>query len=150
MIRLVKENDLDKILEIEMESFSSPWLRKDFLYELNENPYASLYLLEKDDEIVAYADLWIVFERSELSNIAVKSNFRHQGYASELMEFVIKESEKKSCEYMFLDVRVSNTPAINLYRKYNFQDLRIKKGYYNDNYEDALEMVCVLNGEEYA
>ena len=67
MIRKMKISDLDRIMEIEEQCFRDDvWSRSQYLYELQENPYASLWVLtDKDGTIAGYYDLWTIFERAE-------------------------------------------------------------------------------------
>ena len=146
MFRKMEEKDLDTILGIENEVFHGRWNKNHFLYELNENEFANLYVLEIEDKIVGYFDLWITFETAQISTIAVKKDAQSKGYGSILMNEMISLANKNLCETLMLEVRVSNTIAIHLYEKYGFIKMNIRKGYYNDNQEDAIVMAKALGG----
>ncbi len=133
--------DLPEVLQIEEESFASHWGEKDFRFEMTENPYAKLYVLRKDGKIVAYCDIWIIFERMEVASIAVAKDYRKQGLGYQIMQFIDQKGIENGCEFAFLEVRESNLPARELYKKCGYIDLRVKRDYYQDNHEDAYEMM---------
>ena len=85
MIRKMKKSDLNEILEIERLCFDDAWSRKDYEYELYDNPYAQLWVMIEDDRIVGYYDLWITFEQAEIANIAVLPDYQHRGLGQQLM-----------------------------------------------------------------
>ena len=141
------EADLPRILELEEICFSdSPWPRKEYLYELHENPFSCLQVIEEAGVIAGYIDWWILYDKAQLANIAVDPAYRGRGYAKTMLEACIKDAEEKGCETLSLEARVSNVPALALYRSYGFIDAAIRKRYYEDG-EDAILMVLPLGGE---
>ena len=74
IIRRMIDKDLDVIDELEKEIFTSPWSRSEYLYGIHVNPYGNPHVLIEDDEIVAYFDYWIIFDRAEIATIGVKKN----------------------------------------------------------------------------
>ena len=149
MIRRMTEADLPAVLELENKLFpASPWPERQFLYELNGNPYAAIYLIEQDSVIAGYVDLWIMFEQAEIADIGVAAEYQNKGLGSRLMKYVINEAIKAGCENLTLEVRVSNAPAIALYEKYGFINVAVRKHYY-ENGENANLMLKPLGGLEY-
>ncbi len=147
MIRRTVREDLPGIYEMELELFpNSPWPQDSFRYELEENPFAVLFTAEEDGEIAGFADLWITYDNAQLADIGVAKKYQRRGIAGQLMDRCIEESKKNGCEYLTLEVRVSNDPAIALYRKYGFIQAAVRKGYY-ENGEDAWLMVLPVGGE---
>ncbi len=146
MIRRMTSEDLDTIDLLEKEIFSSPWPRKEYEYEIHENPYANPYVVIKNGEIVAYFDFWIIFDRAEIATIGVKEAYRKQGYGQMMMDFICKQAEEAKCENISLEVRVSNEKAIKLYEKNGYIQINIRKNYYDDNHEDAYLMMKPLGG----
>ena len=144
MIREMTINDLDEVLEIEKESFLTPWKKEDLLYELKDNPYSTYYVYLEDNKLVGYVGLWVTFDSSQIVNIAVKEEYRHRGIGQKLLDKAIWKAETDNCEFMCLEVRISNQQAINLYEKNGFILVNVKKGYYVDNHEDANYMVKAL------
>ncbi len=145
MMRKVLASDLDKICEIESKSFVSAWNKGQFEYELNENPYSNLYLLEDEDtkDIIGYFDLWVIFERAEIATIAVNPKYRKMGYGDILMEKIEEIAMEELCETISLEVRVDNVEALGLYEKHGFITINTKEGYYKEDgkFTDAYFMM---------
>lgn len=139
--------DLDKILEIEKEAYQKPWLEKDYLYELKENPFAYYFKVVEKDEIIGYYGFWITFETAQLCKITIKRKFQGLKIAHILMEDLEKRIRLAHCENITLEVRVSNQKAINLYQKHGFIIVSTRKNYY-ENHEDAYLMIKELNYDE--
>ena len=136
----VSHSDLDKILEIENESFIKPFKKENFLYELNENPFSRFYKLVINNEIIGFLLLYVTFDSSSIVQIAIKKDKRNQGFAGFLLRNVEKLLIKEEVSFITLEVRVSNIPARKLYKKLGYEEINIKKGYYEDG-EDAIYMV---------
>ena len=98
-------------------------------YELNK--IAKIYL--KDEKIIAFISYVISFERAELNYIFVDPFYREQHIASILMEDMIKDCSEKGVVTLDLEVNSLNEKAINLYQKYQFKIINIRKKYYNGN-----------------
>jgi ribosomal-protein-alanine N-acetyltransferase len=146
MIRRMNEEDLDAVVQMEKDLFPSGcWPKKEFLYEMQENPFAWLLVLEEEGEIQGYGDLWIMYEQAQIANIAVARSWQGQGKGSELLQAMIALAAEKGCETMSLEVRLSNSRALALYEKYGFIQANIRKNYYEDG-EDANLMIKPLGG----
>lgn len=146
MIRKAADRDLEQILEIEEHCFTSRWTKEMFLYELHENAFGHLYVLEEEHEIVGFIDFWTTFECCQLANIAVHPNHQGKGCSRVLMNRMLEVAEKEQCESVMLEVRPSNDAARALYNSYEFIEVNIRKGYYSDNGEDAIVMCKALGG----
>ncbi|MDD6711545.1 ribosomal-protein-alanine N-acetyltransferase [Sharpea azabuensis] len=138
LLRAMAVNDLDQIIVLEHQLFSSPWSKEDYLYELSSNPYAKYYVLE-DDKIIGYVGMWITYETAQITTIGIAKERQGQGLSKLLMNKV--DGETRDCEAITLEVRVSNTRAIRLYESYGFRKEAIRKDYYLDNHEDAYLMM---------
>lgn len=141
MIQKMEVNDLEHIVELEQQCFTSPWSKDDFLYELNENPFGYYVVLKEQDQITGYLGLWMDEERAQITTIGVDPKHRSKGYAKALMEHMLDVCSKRGVQMYSLEVRVSNTPAIALYERYGFKKVGIRKAYYKDNHEDAYLMI---------
>lgn len=143
MIRKLRHSDLDQVMEIEEKCFHDAWKRKDYEYEINDNPYAQLWVLVVDDRVIGYYDLWVTFEQAEVANIAVLPEYQHKGYGKQLMKHLEQKAMENGCETIGLEVRVSNADAIRLYESQGFSVINTKPGYYKSNgtYEDAYRMM---------
>lgn len=146
MIREMKLSDIDEVLELEKEIFTDPWTKEMFQSEVGENTLAKSYVLIEDDKIIGYSSMWKLFENADITNIAVKEEYRNKGYGKLLLETLLNECKRQDTEYVHLEVRVSNENAISLYKSYGFETINIRKGYYEDNHEDAYVMILDLGG----
>ena len=142
----MNEADLPRVLEIEKRCFpASPWSREEYLYELNENPFSNLQVREENGEIAGYIDWWILYDKAQIANIGVDPAYRSRGFAKEMLEACVKDANEKGCETLSLEARVSNEPALSLYRSFGFIDAAVRRRYY-ENGEDAILMVLPLGG----
>ena len=133
--------DIDGVLKIEQEAFSLPWTRDAFVQEMTTNLHAYYLVAEdQDQQIVGFCGMWLVMDESHITNVAVTEQVKGQGIGEGLMREAIRVGKETGAVLMTLEVRVSNTIAQNLYRKLDFQNGGIRKGYYSDNLEDALVM----------
>lgn len=131
MIREMLESDIDAVLEIEEDCFVDAWNYNHFVYEIKFNPCSSVWVMENEEkEIVGYVDLWILFERAEIANIAIKKDQQGKGLGFKLMQHIEQLAIEAMCETISLEVIVSNKSAIDLYKKCGFEIINIKKGYY--------------------
>ncbi|WP_195262736.1 MULTISPECIES: ribosomal protein S18-alanine N-acetyltransferase [unclassified Clostridium] len=146
---LMNENDVDGVLDITNLCFSTPWSKSSITGELN-NPLAK-YIVAKDIEtnlIVGFVGVWIVVGEADITNIAVHPNYRKLGIGSKLLSCLIDLCEDLNCSLVNLEVRVSNISAQNLYKKFSFIENGLRKGYYEDNKEDALLMTYFYNKKQ--
>ena len=90
--------------------------------------------------LVGYAGLWLMVDEAHITAIAVAPAYRGFGIGELLMLGMIDISQDIGAQYLTLEVRVSNTLAQNLYRKYGFKETGVRRRYYSDNNEDALIM----------
>ena len=100
------------------------------------------YYCAKDDNnnIVAYAGTWHIIDEGHITTIAVKKSHLRKHIGESLIVKILEDCYNEGVKYLTLEVRTSNTAAIGLYSKYGFNSLGTRKGYYQDNNEDALIM----------
>ncbi len=133
-------NDLDRILEIEAQSYKTPWSRRAFTSEITENSYAHYFVARHEGKIVGYVGMWVILEEAHITNIAVDPAYRRQRVGQRMLEAMFEKAKEYGATRMTLEVRVSNYGAQNLYRKLGFVDRGTRKGYYTDTNEDAIIM----------
>lgn len=131
-------NDIDQIENIEKECFIDPWPKEAFVRELT-NDISAFYVLKDEDNIIGYYGLWYMFENADLVNIAVAKSYQGNKYGELLLNDAINRCKDKNVEFLHLEVRVDNNVAINLYKKYDFVEVRKREGYYNGT--DGIDMV---------
>ena len=100
------------------------------IYDIENNPFTNYYIYRIEGKIVAYINYQVMYERSELININVLEEFQNKGIASLLMEYMFRDLKNKNTLDITLEVRIDNIKAINLYKKYDFKEISIRKGYY--------------------
>ena len=145
-IRKMTEADLPMVMEIENLCFISPWTENQFLYEMHDNPFANLWVIELSNaslglkSVCGFVDYWQTFDSGTICQIAVHPELHHNGIGSQLLEEVIDDAYAKKVRNITLEVRKSNEKAINFYKKFGFIYSHVKEGYYADG-EDALYMM---------
>lgn len=144
MIEQMTIDDLQDVCQLEEILFTSSWKMNDFLYELNDNPYSCYFVYKLNNKVIGYIGEWITFEQAQITTLGVDPEYQGQGIATSLLEHAILIANQKQCEIMSLEVRVSNIVALNLYKKLGFEIVNIRKGYYQDNHEDAYLMIKPL------
>ena len=90
--------------------------------------------------MIGFAGCWISFEEAQVTNIALTAMQRGRGYGRLLMCALMRAAAERGVERMTLEVRPSNLPARRLYERLGFVEIGIRKGYYQDNNEDAILM----------
>lgn len=132
--------DLDRVLEIDRQSFSIPWTARSYRFELERNPTSQLFVAEREGEVVGYIGLWELVEEGHISTLAVHPAHRRQGIASRLIETGLRALAEREIEMASLEVRESNQAAQELYARFGFEVVGRRRAYYRDNREDALIM----------
>jgi ribosomal-protein-alanine N-acetyltransferase len=196
-------NDIAEVEVIERQSFSSPWSRRAYEYDLGENPLAHYFVVRQEPAtadgasglaglgqphrpgwwdrvatamhairgalhlglrgpggraggsrsrapVLGFAGVWMAVGEAHLVTIAVAPQWRRLGLGELLLVNALGLARQLGASAVFLEVRLSNAEAKRLYEKYGFTVGRIRKGYYSDNGEDALEMVVQgIDGVQY-
>ena len=147
-IATINRTDLEPILAIEQLSFKWPWGRISFEGELScQN--ACNYVVKSADtdnefQIVAYAFLRRVEDELHILKIAVAPAQRGHGLATWFLNHCFIMGARQGTNFVFLEVRPSNTPAIELYQKLGFAEIGRRPNYYPNSMEDALIMMKKL------
>ena len=142
--RYMTDEDLEEILEIEISSNPHPWSMKNFIDCLQRDYYCLIQEFNK--ETSGFAIQSTSLEEAHLLNIGIKKKFRRKGLGVDILNQIIIFSESIGCRRVFLEVRISNTKAINLYEKKGFKKADMRRNYYQlgDGREDALIMTKQL------
>ena len=124
-------SDLNNIKDILETQFDNFWNEKVLEEELS-NGFSKYIVAKFEDEIVGFAGLKIILDEADIMNIVTKKCYRNQGIASLLLENLITMSHKLNLNSINLEVNEANAEAIHLYKKFEFQEIGIRKNYYND------------------
>lgn len=100
----------------------------DLAYVIDEDCYCVYGYYEKG-KLIAFLLILITLDSDDICDIVVDPDYRKKGIASKLLDNYF--SSKNDGDFIFLDVNVNNVPAINLYKKYGFEVVNIRKGYYD-------------------
>ena len=135
--------DLDGIAVMEKECFPDPWTRR-MLAEsfLSERFYG--VLMEEDGALVGYGGVSVAADEAEIELVAVSEMYRCCGRGKAIVEDLLSIAREKGAKRVFLEVRVSNAPALALYLKCGFTGLYARSRYYPGG-EDALVMTKELD-----
>jgi ribosomal-protein-alanine N-acetyltransferase len=143
----MRAEDLDEVLAIERASFSMPWSRGAFLYEIQQNRVARCRVMRDATGIVGYLCLWEIADEIHVTNVAVHPERRRQGIGRALLSGLLAESHARDIRLVVLEVRPSNREAIALYESFGFRVTGRRRGYYYDTGEDALVMEARLSAD---
>jgi ribosomal-protein-alanine N-acetyltransferase len=135
--------DLDVILALELEAFGEEaWSRPMLESELAQQPASRHYLVaqEPDGTVIGYAGLLAAGAQADVVTIAVSRDRQRHGTGSALLAALMAEARRRQCTEIFLEVRVDNLTAQRLYRARGFEQVGIRRGYYQPSGADALVM----------
>jgi len=141
----MRTHHLPYVVAIERRSFSQPWSYSLFLTELS-NKVASYFVALFEGRVIGYVGLWILWEEGHVTTFAIHPRYRGRGFGKRLFRYALDYARACGCRYVLLEVRVSNTRAQNLYRKFGFRVVGVRSRYYADG-EDALIMRKDFEGE---
>lgn len=159
-LRYMRLDDIPQVVNVDALSFPSPWSSASYAFEISNNSTSHMIVLEMQrlrspgwrrvwqrlggqfdpPLIVGYAGMWNIGGEAHISTIAVHPAWRGQGFGEVLLNGLLTRAATLNAEYSVLEVRVSNESAQNLYRKYGYEVVGDRKGYYRDNNEDAYLM----------
>jgi len=128
--------DLDQVIPIELACFHGYWSRSVFEAELNQ-PVQRLWTLKQEQTLVAYYGVWRVLDEAHLTTLAVDPGWRGQQLGELALWLACDQCLQAQAQWLTLEVRASNTIALNLYYKYGFVEIGRRRRYYPDQ-EDAL------------
>lgn len=137
--------DIDDVLLIESLGYEFPWSRHLFEGCLGRDNY-SLSVLEHNEQVKGYMVASQVRDEGQLLNICIHPESQRLRYATQMLEHVVAHFQGSDAEQLFLEVRMSNTAAISLYKSLQFTEVGRRKAYYpaKDGREDALVMRLTL------
>lgn len=135
--------DLDAVVEIGRASFVNPWTREMLRWELEHSRVAHLYVLRVPGiPVAAYCAFWLVRDELHINSLAVRPELRRQGMGRALLRYVLAEGARLGARRATLEVRRSNTAALNLYTQVGFVVAAARPNYYTNPPEDALVLWC--------
>lgn len=165
IIREMTPDDIEQAAAIEEQCFSLPWSKKSFLDSISRED--TIFLVAEQSEgqvtqqqekllgrtnvlqsngchVMGYIGMYLAFEEGEITNVAVLPECRKQGIGNKLVVAMQNAGKERGLERIVLEVRVSNTNAISLYKRNGFAELGIRKNFYEKPVEDAFIMACKI------
>ncbi|MCC7529085.1 MAG: ribosomal protein S18-alanine N-acetyltransferase [Candidatus Melainabacteria bacterium] len=139
-LRTLADNDLDEVMDIEPVAFGNHhWSRQSFINEL-DNRLGKYYAAvdASTGQLVGYSGFWLIGDEAHITTLAVHPDCRRKRIGEVLLINNILAARQAGAKWLTLEVRVSNEKAQNLYFKFGFKNLGIRRHYYQDNSEDAL------------
>jgi [ribosomal protein S18]-alanine N-acetyltransferase len=150
-------DDVPQVMAIERDSFTLPWSDYTYRHEILENRNAHYFVARRVDgwiskpvswwgrlfkrevpaPVVGYGGFWAVIDEAHISTIASDVKWRGHGIGELMLLAMIERGIELGAHEVTLEVRVSNSVAQNLYRKYGFEVVGRRPAYYRDNDEDA-------------
>lgn len=140
MIRRMTLEDLDAVMILENQLFSSPWTKESYRFELTENPFAYYVVLDQEG-IKAYLGLWVHEDALQITTLGVDPACQGRGYGKRLVQYTLDVAKEAKASAITLEVRVSNEKAIGLYTAFGFKKVAMRKQYYSHPDEDAILMM---------
>lgn len=109
-------------------------------------------LVQLDKEIIGYGVMQISVDEAHILNLCIDKPFQRQGFARLLLEHLVKHASIQRAHIVFLEVRPSNPRAVDLYQRSGFNEIGLRKGYYDSHQgrEDALVMARNIVAEDQA
>lgn len=146
LVRSLRSQDLDAVMEIESACYAFPWTRGIF-EECLRAGYAS-FGLQVDGFLVGYSVYNWGAGESHLLNLCIHPDWQKKGFGKILLEHSIGHARSLECHVMFLEVRPSNADAAVLYRRRGFEEVGTRPAYYEATAgrEDAVVMRLDLLG----
>ena len=136
---LASEADLEGVLHVEAESFTNPWTREMYAWELQNRSVCHIYVARTAERpVAAFCAFWLVFDEIHINNVAVLPQFRGHGMGTTLLQHVFMEARRLGAKRATLEVRASNHTALRLYERLGFHVAGRRKNYYSKPVEDAL------------
>lgn len=138
-IRQMEIEDIDEVAAIEESLFSASWSPAGFFSFLLRDD--TLFLVaEEEGGIIGYCGVVMVLDEGDITNVAVSVNHQGRGIGRQLVEAMIAKALERGVEHLHLEVRQSNERARTLYQKLGFQEVGLRKGYYEAPAEDGILM----------
>ncbi len=146
--RPLVDADLDHVVRIERAAFTDPWSRRSFEELLAQPQVRAVALDGEDGRLAGYALYSLVAGEGEILNLAVEPAAQRRGFGRRLLDAVLDALRAAGTTAVYLEVRQSNHPAIQLYASAGFRPVSLRKKYYRHPTEHAVTMALQLAPEE--
>ena len=139
-IAAMRAGDMPEVMDIELETFSSPWTPAMFEEELGSPLSHTLVARDEAGGLVGFIIFWILLDEMHILNLAVRKGHRRKGVGEALVRKALRVAAGKGAGSATLEVREKNGPAIALYGKLGFVRAGLRRRYYSDPIDNAVIM----------
>ncbi|MDO4708424.1 MAG: ribosomal protein S18-alanine N-acetyltransferase [Pseudomonadota bacterium] len=144
-LRRMQEADLAEVMQVELRAYPWPWSEGNFRDCLRSG--YPMWVLEADRRIIGYAVLSVQADEAHLLNICIDPAWQSRGLGRRLLRDVRQAAQAQGAQRIFLEVRPSNSHAVQLYQDEGFNEIGRRPRYYpaaNNGREDGLVMAMEL------
>ncbi|EAZ93075.1 ribosomal protein S18-alanine N-acetyltransferase [Crocosphaera chwakensis] len=147
-LRTPQLSDLDELVTLDKDCLGGLWTKDGYQRELkSSNSHFWVLSSHLTQTIIGCGCFWEILEEAHITLLMIAPRYQSQGLGQLLLYGLLRDAVKRKLERATLEVRVSNQPALSLYRKFGFQVAGRRTGYYKKTGEDAL--VLWLSGLHY-
>ena len=146
-IRLAERRDIGELLVIEEAQFPEPWTRRILLDEIENTETRRYTVAHEKRRIVGYLGVMFVLEELHVNTIGTLPHEEGRGIATSLLDDAWVDAKERGIKRATLEVAVSNQRAIDLYYRYGFRPVGVRKNYYEKINEDALILWADLKSD---
>ena len=141
-VKRIEHADLAAIAALERACFVHPWSEEALALLCTDEAFG--FVCYEGEQAVAYGGMLMVLDEGQITNIATLPAFRRRGLAHAAFSALLDLARERALASVTLEVRVSNAPAIALYRRLGFTELSRRKNFYTRPTEDAIVMGITL------
>jgi ribosomal-protein-alanine N-acetyltransferase len=132
------DEDLDGVLAVEEESFTNPWTKEMYAWELQNRAVCHIFVVRtREHRVAGFCAFWLVVDEIHINNLAIRPALRGQGIGTHLIQRVFQEARRLGARRATLEVRASNEAARRLYERLGFYVAGTRSNYYTNPVEDA-------------
>jgi ribosomal-protein-alanine N-acetyltransferase len=136
----MRRRHIRAVLRIEQQVYPRPWSSSLFLSELALRATRAYYVARVGRELVGYAGLMMTLDEGHVTTIAVDPRRHRAKIGTRLLLVLARDAIGRGATALTLEVRMSNTGAQDMYRRFGFEPVGVRKNYYQEVNEDALVM----------
>ncbi|HEX5324152.1 MAG TPA: ribosomal protein S18-alanine N-acetyltransferase [Capsulimonadaceae bacterium] len=133
-------SDIEGVSKLERRCYTLPWSSSAYVTEINNANAHYIVAKTEDGGLVGYGGIWVIMDELHVTTLAVDPSARGRKVGERMLIVLMEEGIRRGAARATLEVRQSNRVAQQLYRKYGFQEVAMRRSYYSDNGENAVIM----------
>ena len=141
-IRNIEKTDIPYLVALEEELLKETVGEEMLASELH-NKFARFFVATFNDMVIGYLSCWMVEDTVDIINVVIDKNYQHHGFGQALFFRMEEEAKINNCNNIMLEVKENNNQAIKFYLKQGYEQISIRKNYYQDH-SNALIMKKVI------